>query len=444
MLRRYWSNKSGSIAVYAAFFSMLALSAGSIAIDLGRLVTLKAQMQHRADAGATAGAVQLDGTTGAMQRAKDVASNASSDKSNIDKDGGLITVATTKFYSAYSPTKVAATNDRDARVIEVNLTPQLMDFYFTPFLSMLIDQVTAHSMSIDASAVAQYAPVICHAPPLMMCDLSETGGEDVMDPVNTGRQLLVKFPQGGNAQWVPGNFGLLESGYGSGANNLERALADVEPPGCDSNIITTEPGTMAQRVKNGINARFNGSGYYTPAPNVQSYPRDTDFDDDTGRQNNDRLGDDDWDIDDYWSANHNGDSLPSDLTGATRYQTYLYEMGETYASNGNLTLYPSPDTLPDGYIEVTPSSADLPTGGEPDTIPASNGALRRVMQVAVLQCIANDVKGRGDYPTDGNYIEVFITEPVGDPPETSIYGEIIGRVIPSDNVSFHSNATLVD
>jgi hypothetical protein len=66
------------------------------------------------------------------------------------------------------------------------------------------------------------------------------------------------------------------------------------------------------------------------------------------------------------------------------------------------------------------------------------------MQVAVLQCIAEDVKGRGDYPTDGNYIDVFVTEPVGAPPDTAIYGEIIGRVISSDNVSFHSNATLVD
>lgn len=62
--RHWYRDKSGGVAVYAAIFSMLALSAGSVSVDLGRLITLKSQLQHRADAGALAGAVQLDGRTG--------------------------------------------------------------------------------------------------------------------------------------------------------------------------------------------------------------------------------------------------------------------------------------------------------------------------------------------------------------------------------------------
>ena len=446
MLRLLWKDQSGSVAVYTAFFTILALSAGSISIDLGRLVTLKAQMQHRADAGASAGAIQLNGAAGAMNRARDVATNASTDDSNIGSNAGAMVVGSVNFYSEYSPTTIDATNDADARIIEVVMTPQLVDFYFTPFLGLLIDQVSADSQTVTASAVAQFAPIMCHAPPLMVCDLTETGGEDVMDTANIGRQILVKSPQGGNALWAPGNFGLLESGYGSGANNLELSLADIEPPGCDSTVVTTEPGTTANRVKNGINARFNGSSYYTPAPNVQTYPRDTAFDaEDEGNSDpGNRLGAGDWDVDDYWATNHPGDSMDSDLQDATRYQMYLHELGETYAKNGNQTIYPSPDTLPDGFENITPSYEDLPASGEPDTIPASNGALRRVMQVAVLKCVAEEVRSRGDYPTDGNYIEIFLTEPVGDPPATAIYGEVIGRLTPDEAMSFHGDAQILE
>ncbi|TDI62057.1 MAG: hypothetical protein E2O92_01880 [Alphaproteobacteria bacterium] len=453
MLQKFRKDKSGGVAIYVAFFSMLAMSAGSISIDLGRLVTLKAQMQHRADAGATAGAVHLDGSTGAMQRASDVASNATTDESNIFSGGGTLPVSTVNFYSEYSPTKTSATTDFDAKVIEVIMQPKLVDFFFTPFLSMLINQSVASSKSITASAVAQYAPTMCHAPPLMVCDLTEIDGEDVMDDAMVGRQLMVKFPQGGNSFWAPGNFGLLESGYGSGANNLERSLADVEPPGCVNTIVTTEPGTMANRVKNGINARFNDSGYYTPAPNVQTYPRDRVFDESDSHFSgfNDRLGKDDWDRGDYWAAQHYGKSLPPDLSNATRYQTYLYELGEPYAAHGKLTIYPvpgggCPGAGCPGYSVITPdlTLAGLPKDGSPDWTPASNGAVRRVMQVAVLQCVADEVRGRGDYSTNGNYIEVFITEPVGDPPDTSIYGEIMGRLTPDESMSFHYDAHIIE
>jgi hypothetical protein len=326
------------------------------------------------------------------------------------------------------------------------MDPQLVDFFFTPFLGLLIDQTVASSKSINASAVAQYAPTICHAAPLMVCDLSETGGENVMADSNVGRQLLVKMPQGGGALWAPGNFGLLESAYGTGANNLERSLSDIEPPGCEGDVVETEPGTMAQRVKNGVNARFNDSGYYTPAPNVQTYPRDRVFDesdrDFTGY--NDRLGSDDWQRSDYWATNHDGDSLPGDLIDATRYQAYLYELGEAYAANGNLTIYPVPTDVPSGYSVITPDAEDLPMDGTPDTRPAYNGPARRVLVVAVMQCVADEIRGRGSYPTNGNYIEVFVTEPVGDPPETSIYGEIMGRLTTEESENFHIDARIIE
>jgi hypothetical protein len=66
------------------------------------------------------------------------------------------------------------------------------------------------------------------------------------------------------------------------------------------------------------------------------------------------------------------------------------------------------------------------------------------MKVAVLQCVAESVRGRGDYPTNGNYIEVFVTEPVGDPPDTSIYGELLGQLTPDESASFHYDARIIE
>ena len=128
-LHSIWANQRGSVATYTAIFSLLAMSAGSISIDLGRLVTLKSQLQHRADAGATAAAVYLDGTTGARTRATDVAKNSSSDTSNIGSTSKTLVVSTVNFYSSFDP-NVAATGDDDASIVEVVMSPQLVNFFF--------------------------------------------------------------------------------------------------------------------------------------------------------------------------------------------------------------------------------------------------------------------------------------------------------------------------
>ncbi len=460
-LHSIWANQRGSVATYTAIFSMLAMSAGSISIDLGRLVTLKSQLQHRADAGATAAAVYLDGTTGARIRATDVAKNSSSDTSNIGSTSETLVVSSVNFYRSFDP-NVAATGDDDANIVEVVMSPQLVNFFFTPFFSLLVGQFSNQSKSITAISVAQSSPLMCHAPPLMTCDPTETGGIDVMNPDSAGIQMLLKAGQG-NAQMAPGNFGVLETGYGPGANNVEQALADVEPPGCSSNEVTTEPGNMARKVEWGMNARFNGSSHPWPAPNVQNYPRDSVFETSSssgsGNSGNGNSGNDsgssssadsdvyygsgDWEPADYWRDNHDSDSLPRQLDDASRYQVYLYEIGETFDRDGMKTIYPIDGDAPDGYTRVTPSGADLPTDGSPDGSVASNGALRRVVTVAVLQCVSDDVRGRGTYPTYGKYIDAFVTEEAGGPPNSQIYGEIIGPLTPISSDNYYANSSII-
>jgi hypothetical protein len=470
LLQRFIQDRRGSVATYSAIFSILALSAGSISVDLGRLITLKAQMQHRADAGATAAAVYLDGTTGARERASDVARFSSTDSSNISRSSDL-TVATVTFYSEYSPTKIEATGDDDASIVEVRLEPKLVDFFFTPFFGMLMEAADVDdSQSVNAWAVAQAEPLMCHAPPLMACDPTEEGGTDLMDSDNAGVMMMLKAGQG-SGPMVPGNFGSLETGYGAGANNVERALADIEPPGCTSNDVTTEPGNMANKVRDGMNARFNGSSWSGRAPNVQEYPRDSVFevtgngadgasdspgnsanagnsgtDDDTSDDpdTDEYVGDGDWDPEAYWEGAHDGDSLPDALADASRYQVYLYEAGETFDRDGKKTIFPVDTDVPTGYTRVDPVGDYIPEDGEPDDTVASNGALRRVVEVAILQCIALDVRGRGTYSTDGKYIAAFVTEQAGNPPNSTIYVELIGRITPSSSENYHANARIIE
>ena len=66
-------DRRGSITVYTALFLTAGISAGTLAVDVGRMTVLRSEMQNSADAAAMAGAVQLDGRDNARARALDVA-----------------------------------------------------------------------------------------------------------------------------------------------------------------------------------------------------------------------------------------------------------------------------------------------------------------------------------------------------------------------------------
>ncbi len=127
--------EAGGVTAYAAFFIVFAIGLGALAIDVGRMAVLRSQMQDRADAGAMAAAVQLDGREGAQTRATAVAMNAMSQTSGIPGDGEVLNVQTVNFYSAYDPTPVAATGDEDSAFVEVTLEPRRVNFWLEPILN---------------------------------------------------------------------------------------------------------------------------------------------------------------------------------------------------------------------------------------------------------------------------------------------------------------------
>lgn len=457
VFKRLLKSEHGGVAIYSAFIAALAMGSGALAVDFGRLGVLRTQMQDRADAGAYAGATQLDGRDGAQARATSVAVNAATQSSGIPGNGATLGVATVNFYSVLTPDPVAAADDLDSQFIEIIMEPKEVDFLLQPLAAILSPSVGAGSLSLSARAVAEPSPYICNAPPLMLCDPGEADASQSLSlSTNVGRQIVLKETSGGSLA-APGNFGLLALPDGSsGASAIAEALAAVEPDDCYSLDVTTAPGSKTNQVKDGINARFDSTSA-TQAPNVINYPTDLTVAADDSLI----MGDGDWDAADYWTDNHGG-GLPAGVT--TRYQAYLYEQGLEYATDGNLTLYPLPATLPGGYAAVTPAAADLveaetpgddsdgdgiTDGDDPDqdgvpTSVAANGAARRVVKVAVVQCLAEGVQGSGTFPTNGDFVEIFLTQEVRDPPDAIIYGEMTRALTPTNDPDFHANVRLVE
>lgn len=445
-LKKLLLDDAGGTAVYVAFFTFILVGAGALSIDFGRMTVLRTQMQNRADAGAQAGAVYLDGRPGARNRAIAVARDVATKSTLLAMDSTTLSVQTVNFYSSVVPLTTASGDD-DSKFIEVVLEPRNIALMFEPVLNKSSTRVE----TLNARAVATANPFICHAPPLMVCDPGETNGaDDLTLPANVGRQIALK-PAPASGFWAAGNYGLLALPDGSkGANDLYHALAAVQPQDCYSLDVTTATGVKMNKIKDGINARFElPAGTPDPAPNVINYPQDPEL---AGAVTG-VLGSGDWDQAGYWAAKHGG-TLPAALADGTRYQTYLYELGETFARNGRLTVYPVDSPVPPGYTLITPPGAAIPVDagqaddpdhdGMPAGSVAANGPARRLVQVAVLQCQSEGVKGSHTYPTNGRYVEMFVTQAVPSAPEGTIYGELVTTLHPDNDPDFHANVTLVE
>ena len=125
------------MAAYAAMAALTAIGAGAVAVDVGRAAILRTQMQNAVDARAMAAAAQLDGRDGARTRATTVAKNVMVSRTAIAADSENIKVKDPIFYSQYTPTKVLATTDQDAAVVEVTLEAKRVDYLFAPILRFI-------------------------------------------------------------------------------------------------------------------------------------------------------------------------------------------------------------------------------------------------------------------------------------------------------------------
>ena len=457
--KRLWSNQSGAIAAVYALALPALIAVGGIAFDFARMATMDTELQSAADQAALSAASQLDGSTGARDRARLAARNLISNETRFANDGlgRAIGVPTIEFFVDKAGT-VAAGNDVDANFVNVSVTTRTANFALTPI-------VGAIRSTMRASAYAGIGSAICGVVPFFICNPTEpVGNVDPYYPVGVTPGVGIVMGEGGT-QWGPGNFGFIET-LGTGAANAAEALASnalfTSCVQTDQNV-TTQTGNILNAVRDSLNMRFDfdpgnasvcKSGPCSPSTNVrkdvvresgkcewkENPATDTNFQSKRYRPLTDaalstsitpeimghprdichslggtsyacpsgRVGNGVWDRAAYFRANHPGlDWQNTTGLGATvsRYETYLWEAENVAtrlankAGSGGLTAYSTPQA---GRC-VAPGLAPDPSGIDRRRISAAVVNCRRVSQTPGLN-------GQKSIPVAG-FIDVFLVEP---------------------------------
>jgi len=450
------------------------------AFEVGRMGTTHSELQSFVDNVALAAAGELDGKNDSITRATTAATTLITDNQTFGSNGNVLSGAvdfTLTFHTELpgSDTTVlganATTDGRQAAFVQVVAAPQTVTMSFLRVTNSLLGNPVGNDPQISASAVAGFTQLACDITPLMFCL-----PPNYETTLNIGDMILLR--SGGNgAAWGPGNFGFIDldnfqdtNGVcaDEGGNRLRCLLAaqDSITQCISTRGIDTEPGQKVGITNSAFNVRFDiyrsslnserNNPDFAPAPNVikgleaknggacikgseelttdtMALPRDTCFPGSCGGNN--RFGDGVWARQSYLDMNHDladgtADGAGSDghlpaLTGVntqyagTRYGMYLREI-----AYGDSSPYPNPNS--DNILDPALSESGRPMCSSQ----MSSNPARRVIIAAGVDCTANPVQGSTDNVPVDKYVEVFLTEPVGEdgtsPPGFDIYGEVVG------------------
>ena len=380
-----------------------------------------------------------------------------------------------------------AADNTAARFIEVSVKPVTFNTIFpASFLG------ASNAATSSATAVAGFDAAVCNFTPLFMCNPFEpaTGTTDVFADYGlyahiastaNKRRLIALKDHASGSQWSPGNYGFLDAG--NGAKALKEAFASTSPGSCFiQNGVTTKTGNITS-VKDAVNVRFDlyktnadkiypasvnvRKGYIVwkksgspdacsnnvPVPSgepmtpaypayngVMGLPQDSCFPSSCTLAGG-RMGNGDWggdtansatvpDFEQYWSTNFGGTPRPRDSGGAfysntnlpTRYDIYRYEIANSLTATAS--------------AGITISGTSFNESGTPACNPTNktDNPDRRILYGAILNCRA---AGLGSGASGGPYQSVafgkfFITEPMGDPPDSTLWTELIDVVRPGE------------
>src|SRR5215212_3051759 len=139
MLAKLANDVSGAVAPTVALSLVALIAAGGIAFDYARLAAMDTELQNAADQAALAAATQLDGETGAANRAIAAAQSLVANQTRLANDGGGVAVQTGQpgtgvvrvhFYSSKANAEAdtnafeatAANADTNAKFVKVEVT----------------------------------------------------------------------------------------------------------------------------------------------------------------------------------------------------------------------------------------------------------------------------------------------------------------------------------
>ncbi len=467
----------GGFLVLAALTIVVLIGVAGLALDIGRVLVLRTEMQNAVDAAALAAAAELDNRDDAQARAMDAARNTIIHSSHFARvssllgDDGLPDEAFTFFCVIGSPQdvdsnesgfvdfcsgseapgepeKFLAASDSDSHYVRITLSEAISgnsnqftaDLLFLPILQLIDDSdgplEPLEAISLSAVALAGRSFYSCKYPPMALCDPFEGGGSHFRDSMPIGGHIELK-QQGAN-QWASGNFGFLQAlnaandsicETGPGADKIACYLADEKNVGCTPSIVTTEPGGMTQKVKSALNTRldiyeppspFNQSdapSNFPPAESVSQYTLDQ-----TTSLTDPRFGMGDWDFDAYKQllidAGISTGSMPATWNNANppkRWDVYQWETSSTG------TVYTVPTHTPADYE-------------------------RRFLRVAVLSCNALGLTGgKSTAPVFGHdgFAKMFLFKQAEGPPNAKIWAEYIGWG-DEDDADYHVDIQLYE
>lgn len=458
--RQFWRSRRGGVAIYVALLLPVLILGAVIGVDGARLYTLQTSLQDGTDALALAAAAELDRKSSAITRANNAIATLVQNKQKFDSSGLTdVTVSQVRYLKglpADDATPISSsyvtTDPTEARFVEVTVTPGTLKTMFPVSILGGSDVATA-----TAQAVAGFDTAVCNFTPVYICNPYEGTGTSIFEAAKSPdmrRRLIALRQQGGSStQYAPGNYGFLEPPTKPGANELRDMLGLTAPPACflQSGVLL-RTGFVAT-ARDAINVRFDlydgpmsgkkNDSAYRPSQNVRKgysghncsqeageppdyrgLPRDACFDSGTCSLMDGRMGDGDWNCEDYWATNFGSFPPPPGCAGTlsvSRYDVYRYEIDQGLVGNPSV-------------------------GGETGAPQCFNGSGlsdnpdRRVLYGAVMNCQQLEAEyglSGGSSPAlpVAAFAKFFLTEPVGSGEDQDIFAELVGVIEPGNSPS---------
>jgi Flp pilus assembly protein TadG len=464
-LARFLREEAGSILVLWMISLVAIFGITALVFDIGRIQIAHGDLQRFADDVALAAAAELDGQSDSITRATNAAADLISNPQAYGGDGTLSGVAdyTLTFLEGLpavdtaDPAAYTTTDPFDAVFARVVTTPATLEAMFLRATRALAQVNGPAQAKVSAESIAGFTMEACDITPLMFCKPSVWSAAS-----SIGVGILLRSG-GQNAAWGPGDFGFLDvssSAIGSSCNGLNGAKLIGCLIGAEDNItgcyaqrgVTIEPGqkvglenavfntrfdqfrgvmsqykndanyTVAPNIISGLVPKGNACGWnnVSPSTNSKGLPHDYCFEDGTCS----RFGNGSWDYDGYIDYNH-GDrasGLVSHVPAAfakTRYGVYLAEIAYAQTEAG---LLPSGAILSDrDETGIAQCSSNVSTDPK-----------RRVVIAAAIDCTKHAINGAAKNVPVDEFVELFMTEPVGggtgSPPSFDFWVEVIGSV----------------
>lgn len=451
LLRLLARDMRGHILIYFTILLPVMLGFIGLSLEGGRLLMLNSQLQDLADASALAAAKELDGKPDSIDRADAAAALLASNNDPwwtfVANVGVQIDTAQTVYYSAIrcipdctkSPADVVALTQAEATAVKV----VTLDKSITPAFLVSVGALTPATTRATATAISQY--VACNVQPLMLCNPQEPNAFSA-----TPGALYGFTPTGSTGGYSPGDFSLLDPAgqTHSGSPDIAKLLSDSKPNFCYLNNVSPAQGQKTIAVSKGINVRFDidpGGGpnsglTVTPAPNVVK----GNISGKCLKIQDMKVGSKDLNLDYMMPGNTPMTQVGSAYVGGSldiaKANTYWnYHHGTNWPTDSTTG---QPLTRQQAYAKERDGTAPFLPGTEANGPSCSGVATgddnRRILDVAIIDCLAQNVQGNSNVNLLATkYAEFFLIQPVIDSGGGSIIpGQPGGNVVYAEFVKY--------